>query len=178
MSTVLQYPMEGDNVINRVRNEPATIQTNDQMQTSSIKLAHTNINSIRNKLDDIAAELSDYDIIGISETKLNNSIQSSMLMLDSYNMPIRKEREINNGGGLIIYIKNNIFFKRRDDLENNSIENIWIEVQSLRNKFLLGLFYRPPNASTEYWDAFEDIIEKHQKQTLMLLLWVTLTMMF
>ena len=82
-------------------------------------------------------------------------------------MPIRKDREINNGGGLIIYIKNNIFFKRRDDLENNSVENIWIEVQSHRNKFLLGLFYRPPNATTEYWDTFEDIIEKRQKKTLM-----------
>ena len=87
-------------------------------------------------------------------------------MLNSYNIPIRKYREINNGGGLIIYVKNNIFFKRRDDLETNSIENIWIEVQSLRNKFLLGLFYRPPNATTEYWDAFEDIIEKASEENL------------
>ena len=55
------------------------------------------------------------------------------------------------GEGLSFII---IFFKRRDDLENNSIENIWIEVQSLRNNILLGLFYRPPNATTEYWDAF------------------------
>ena len=75
--------MEGDNLTNRVRNEPATIQTNDQVQTSSIKLAHTKINSIRIKLDDIAAELSDYDIIRISETKLNNSIPSSTQMLNS-----------------------------------------------------------------------------------------------
>ena len=158
--------MEGDNATNRMRNEPATTQTNDQMQISSIKLAHTNINSIRNKLDDIAAELSDYYIIGISETKFNNSILFSTLMLNSYNIPIRKDREINNGGGLIIYVKDNIFFKRRDDLETNSIENIWIEVQSLRNKFLLGLFYGPPNATTEYWDAFEDIIEKASEENL------------
>ena len=158
--------MKGDNATYRMRNEPATTQTNDQMQISSIKLAHTNTNSIKNKLDDIAAELSDYDIIGISETKLNNSILSSTLMLNSYNIPIRKDREINNGGGLIIYVKNNIFFKRRDDLETNSIENIRIEVQSLRNKVLLGLFYRPPNATTDYWDAFEDIIEKALEENL------------
>ena len=34
-----------------------------------------------------------------------------------------------------MYVKNNIHFKRRDDLENNHIENIWVEVQSLENKF-------------------------------------------
>ena len=49
-----------------------------------------------------------------------------------------------------MYIKNNIHFKRRDDLENNHIENIWVEVQFLKHKFLLGLFYSPPNAATEY----------------------------
>ena len=81
-------------------------------------------------------------------------------------MPITKDRGINNGGGLTIYIKNNIFFKRRDYLDNNSIENIWIEVQSLRNKLLLCLFYRPPNATTEYWDAFEDRIEKASEENL------------
>ena len=94
MGTVWQFPTEGDNITNRVRNEPATIQTNDQMQTLSIKLALTNINSIRNKLDDIAAGLSDCDIIGISETKLDNSIPSSTLMLNSYiTCPLQKTGE-------------------------------------------------------------------------------------
>ena len=124
--------MEGDNATNRMRNEPATTQTNDQMQISSIKLAHTHINSIRNKLDDIAAELSDYDIIGISETKLNNSILSSTLMLNSYNIPIRKDRELNNGGGLIIYVKNNIFFKR-------SLQNITLKVIENQIFFFVNL---------------------------------------
>ena len=65
-----------------------------------------------------------------------------------------------------MYIKNNIHFKRRDDLENNHIENIWVEVQSLKNKFLLGLFYRPPNATIEYWDNLEDVIENTSEENL------------
>ena len=44
------------------------------------------------------------------------------------------------GEGLSFMLKIIIFFKRRVDLETNSIENIWIEVQSLRNKFLLVFF--------------------------------------
>lgn len=110
---------------------------------SSIKIAHSNINSIRNKIDHISAELSDYDIICISETKLNESVQTSKILIDGYMEPIRKDRVTNNGGGLAIYSKNNIFLSRRLDLENDNIENIWIEVHSLKNKFLLGLFYRP-----------------------------------
>ena len=156
----------------RVRNRPAhctqNTQTNNNLHLSSIKLAHSNIKSIRNKTEDIASELSEYDIICISETKLNNSISSTSLLLNSYNKLIRKDRELNNGGGFIMYIKNKIHFKRRDDLENNHTENIWVEVQSLKNKFLLRLFYRPPNATTEYkyWDNLEDVIEKTSEENL------------
>ena len=75
-------------------------------------------------------------------------------------MPLRKDRQINNGGGLTIYIKNNLCFKRRTELESNDIENIWIEINSLKNKFLVGLFYRPPNSQAEYWESFDENIEQ------------------
>ena len=137
--------MVGENLTHDTGNRSANSSQNNQirqnnntMQMTSMKLAHSNINSIRNKIDDIASELSDYEIICISETKLNDSILTSNLMLNTYNTPIRKDRNHNDGGGLIIYIKNNIFFKRRDDLESNIIENIWVEIHSVRKKFLLG----------------------------------------
>ena len=79
----------------------------NHIKLTSMKIAHSNINSIRNKIDDISVELSDYDIICISETKLSDQISTTSLLIDSYNNPIRKHRNINNGG-LIIYIKNNI----------------------------------------------------------------------
>ena len=74
--------MEGDNITHKVGNRPVnnpqTIDETDKIQMSSIKLAHSNINSIRHKVDDIAHELSDYDIICISETKqrLNYNLKS------------------------------------------------------------------------------------------------------
>ena len=109
-----------------------------------ITIAHVNINSIRSKVDSISAELANYDIICVSETKLNEAFKTSDLEIDGYKVPIRKDRQVNNGGGLLIYVKNNISFKRRADLESDNIENIWLEINSLRNKFLVGLFYRPP----------------------------------
>lgn len=137
---------------------------------SSLKIAHTNINSIRNKVDHISSELSDYDIICISETKLNDSVPTEKILIDGYKQPIRKDRPINSGGGLAVYTNNSISFSRREDIENNNIENLWIEVYSLRTKFLLGLFYRPPNSAAEFWDYFEDVLDKASEQNLDLLI--------
>ena len=75
----------------------------NHIKLTSMNIAHSNINSIRNKIDDISVELSDYDIICIS--KLNDQISTTSLLIDSYNNPVRKDRNVNNGGGLIIYVK-------------------------------------------------------------------------
>ena len=64
--------------------------------------------------------------------------------------PIRKDRDLNNGGGLLIYVKRNVHFVRRHGLESTEFENIWIEVTSLRKKILLWLYHRPPNSLSEY----------------------------
>ena len=140
--------------------DPTNISNNQTQDLSAIKIAHTNINGIRNKVDHVSAELSDYDIICVSETKLNPTIiTNDKIEINGFKPPLRKDRALNNGGGLAIYSKNNIHSLRRQDLENNNIENIWTEVQSSNNKFLIGLFYRPPNSPAEFWNHFEDTLE-------------------
>ena len=139
--------------------DPTNISNNQTQDLSAIKIAHTNINGIRNKVDHVSAELSDYDIICVSETKLNPTITNDKIEINGFKPPLRKDRALNNGGGLAIYSKNNIHSLRRQDLENNNIENIWTEVQSSKNKFLIGLFYRPPNSPAEFWNHFEDTLE-------------------
>ena len=124
-----------------------------------IKVAHTNIIGIRQKIDSVATELSDHDIICIAETKLSHDFKTCKLEIDGYKEPYRKDRDINNGGGLMIYVKTNIHSIRRQDLEDQFCENIWLEIRSLNKTFLVGLFHRPPNSRSEYWDSFESNIE-------------------
>ena len=69
----------------------------------------------------------------MSETKLNTT---QNIEIDAFKTPIQKERNLNNGGGLAIYTENSIYSVRRQDLENNNIENIWIEVNTFKNKVL------------------------------------------
>ena len=150
--------------IKKTRTYQAAHQSGDNSQNphgtwSGIKIAHTNINSIRYKLDQLYTEFFSYDIICVSETKLNQNILNQDLELHGFHLPIRKDREENNGGGLLIYIKRNVHFERRQDLESNEIENIWAEVTCHQKKFLLGLFYRPPESPSEYWNLFENNID-------------------
>ena len=62
------------NAVSTVNTTQINDKNNTQINLTSMKIAHSNINSIRNKIDDISANLSDYDIICISETKLCDDI--------------------------------------------------------------------------------------------------------
>ena len=57
-------------------------------------------------------------------------------------------RERGKGGGVTMFVKNNISFKRREGLEKSLSECIWIEIYVKHSKsFLVGCFYRPPETS-------------------------------
>lgn len=140
-----------------------TKQKNENHQYNStltcIKIAHLNIIGLRNKIDLLSTELSSYDIICVSETKLSDNVETKNIEIDGFHHPIRRDRRFNNGGGLLVYIKSNICFHHRQDIENQYIENIWIQINSLKKNFLLGVFYRPPNSTVDYWDSFESCLE-------------------
>ena len=70
----------------------------------------------------------------------------------------------------MVYIKNNIFYKHRPDLENAELENIWLEIRSLKNKYMLGHFYRPPNPTSDFWEKFDSTIEKAAEENIDLII--------
>ena len=74
-----------------------------------------------NKLDIIQAELFEIDILTFTETWLNPDISTEDIMLQSYSAPERKDRPGDPRGGVVIYVKNGIFYKRRNDLEIRGI---------------------------------------------------------
>ena len=117
-----------------------------------------NVESIINKLDIIQTELFEIDILSFTETWLNPEIPTEDLVLQSYNTPERKDRPGEPGGGVMIYVKNGIYYKRRNDLEIRGVECIWIELIHNRKSILFGLFYRPPEANSQYFSNLEDSI--------------------
>ena len=90
--------------------------------SSHLSFVHYNVQNIFNKLDVLFAELSDFDILAFSETWLHSAISTADLQLQSYHSPERKDRVSDNHGDVIIYVKDTLFYRRRNDLEPLGIE--------------------------------------------------------
>ena len=108
---------------------------------------HYNVQSTANKIDILSAELTDFDILVFSETWLHPDIHSNDLLIPEFMPPERKDRLGDRHGGVMIYVKDTLFYKRIFDLEPLNTECIWIEIHLNHTRILFGLFYRTAAAS-------------------------------
>lgn len=115
--------------------------------------------SLLTKVDIIAAELSNFDIIAISETHLDSSIDNNSLIISGFHPPIRLDRN-RNGGGVAMYISDEFVLYERKDLQSNNLEILWSEIHLTNKKFLECVLYKPPNSLVDYWNIFCSNIEK------------------
>ena len=83
-------------------------------------------------------------------------ISTNDVRLQSFNSPERKGRVGDSHGGVIIYVKEGLHYRRWQDLEPRGIECIWIELSNNHKRMLFGLFYRPPNSDLAYYSLIED----------------------
>ena len=71
-------------------------------------------------------------------------MNDSEILIDKYNI-IRRDRIGSGGGGIVLYLKEHLVYKRRIDLEMLNIETLFVELQFSNGNFLVGFVYRPPN---------------------------------
>ena len=118
---------------------------------NALDIIHLNIRSIRNKLDYLNTFIHDFDIACFTETHLDNSILDDDITLDGFTSIQRKDRN-SFGGGVIIYLSSAVRAFRRKDLEPNSIECIWLEIDNPTYKYFLCCVYRPPHTNPTFWN--------------------------
>jgi hypothetical protein len=58
-----------------------------------------------------------------------------------------------------LYIKDNINVSRRDDLDFDDIEGIWVQIKINGKKILFGIFYILPKSTQDIWGKLESSIE-------------------
>ncbi|MCG8113641.1 MAG: endonuclease/exonuclease/phosphatase family protein, partial [Candidatus Thiodiazotropha taylori] len=133
--------------------------TDASLLQHQFSLVHYNVQSLRNKIDQIQIELSQFDVVALTETWLSPAISNDTIKMLNYQDPFRKDRQINNYGGVLVYVRENIPCKRRHDLEIQDLESIWLELKFKTRLVLFGLFYRPPNAAQDIYDKIEQSID-------------------
>ena len=121
-----------------------------------LSFVHYNVQSIAYKLDILQTELFDFDVLAFTENWLHPGITTDDLLIESFNNPERKDRVDDRHGGVILYLKEAIHYYRRQDLEPRGTECIWIELVNKHKHVLFGVFYRPPNANSNYYSLIED----------------------
>ena len=124
---------------------PGMSLSNTQQHLSAV---HYNVQSFYHKKDILFAELRDFDIISITETWLGDNTSTDDIMFEHFCKPFRRDRVIDNHGGIIVYVKNNLYAIRRPDIELPNVECIWLEIHSNNKKILFGTFHRPPNSTS------------------------------
>ena len=168
-------------VVNCARTDeiPCNLQNNNVINShifpifnKGIRLACHNVNRLvtsvnSDKLEQLKILLEcnkpPVDVYGICESFLNSSISDDFVNVKGFRM-VRKDRSYSIGGGLVLYIKENIEYKRRVDLEDNlcfTVETIWVELKLTCKPILLCLAYRPPKYNSTFTNQWIQSIEQY-----------------
>ena len=134
-----------------------------------IIIANLNINSIRNKFDQLKYLIKDnVDILVITETKIDDSFPEGQFKMDGFAIPFRLDRNC-NGGGILIYVREDIPCKQlTKHTFPGDIEGVFVEINLRKTKWLLFGTYHPPSQSDNYYfdsltKALDQYLEKYDK---------------
>ena len=140
-----------------VSSSDSIISTEEQAIKDKFSIVHYIVQSILNKLDLIETELRHFDVISITESWLDQRTSDEDLKLNGYKL-FRRDRVGDNHGGICVYVRENIYSWRRNDIELPNIECVWVEMMVHNRKQLLGTFNRPPNSPNAVMTSIEDSI--------------------
>ena len=103
-----------------------------------IKLIHQNIRGLFGKREILQTLLNKFKlIITLSETH-KASINLELLKVLGFQF-IHKDQQNGEGGGVAIYLSDDIKWKQRTDLETEEIECIWVEIELFKeSNFFVG----------------------------------------
>ena len=127
-------------------------------------MAALNINSLLAHLDDLKffALNSKIGVLAINETKIDSSVNDNEIHLPGFEV-VRKDRSVNgrSGGGVCMYLRNNINYQIRDDLCDDQLECVVIEIIRPHSRpFFVSTWYRPPNSPQDIFRQFESLVDK------------------
>ena len=137
---------------------------------NGLKIAFLNIVSLRKHRRELEIVLNDddIDIIGLSETRLDETVRDSDVNIDGYNI-YRNDRNA-NGGGVAIYLKESLS-EPTVKIKSDKLELVALKFTSNHTKpFLVMCWYRPPTSGVDDDESFENLrniwkeVDKEEKE--------------
>ena len=92
----------------------------------------------------------------ITETKIDNTFPTSQFIIKGYTKPFRIDRN-DKGGGIILFIREDIPCKELKSTDMNNIEGLFVELNLRNKKWLLFGGYNPHKTLASVF--FEKIIK-------------------
>ena len=117
---------------------------------NKISIMHVNSRSLFKNYDDFVVFLScvkhKFSVIGISETWFKQTTDTRMFDIPGYSL-LQVCRSNKRGGGVLLYIRDGIDYKLRNDLsgEHAGFESIFVEIVTDDSKSIVGCVYRAPD---------------------------------
>ena len=132
-----------------------------KLKGKGLKVFHLNACTLYRRLDEIRNHIvsSNVDIIGFSESRLNNNISDSEVNIDGYNVH-RCDRKERTGGGLTVYVRDSLSVTKCHLVDDDKIESVWLELSNVNSKpTFIGFIYRPPDSLSCWYEHFECYLE-------------------
>ena len=101
-------------------------------------MGHFNINSVKNKFEALTYIIdNNIDLLLISETKLDESLPTAQFQMKGFSVPYRYDRN-GKGGGLLLYIREDIQSKLLISKSKCNIETLSVAVNLRKRKWFLN----------------------------------------
>ena len=141
------------------------LQEMKAQSSDKLVLGHLNINSIRNKFEALKfITNNNTDIFLISKTKLDDSFPSPQFLITCFSAPYRFDRN-SKGGGLLLYIREDIPSKILTYGSNCDIEALLVEINLRRRKWLLNGSCNPSKSQiSHHLECFNSLLDDHSKK--------------
>ena len=134
MNRVIPGGLVQEQPSNEITRTTINSQINCGSSCSMPTLLLTNANHLMNKLDELHILTSSHmpDIIAITESWLSEAVPDNAVSLNNY-VVFRKDRINKQGGGVVLYVRDNILCSLLPGVNDSDFEIIWVK---LRPKFL------------------------------------------
>ena len=118
----------------------------------NIIVSYLNINSIRNKFENLCEILNDtVDVFTVAETKLDDSFPTDQFLIDGFRKPFRLNIS-DSSGGLLTYVRSDIPARELDKFKfDTGIQIIPIQINLRKQKWVIFNIYRHKSQKVPYF---------------------------